>query len=99
LKNSIIRALAAAELQRKQLLQGPLVPQNDDHKAAVRPEQSAGPARFGRYPCATSDCAEDKAGYHWAQEHGVTDPDSCTGNSGAFIEGCRVYAARRSATD
>ncbi len=109
LKNCLILALAAAslvfvtpafaaDLQPEQLLRGPDL-QKDDPKPPAAARQTAAPATFGRYPCATTDCAEDKAGYRWAQQHGVTDPDSCTGNSGNFIEGCRVYATGRSATD
>ena len=52
--------------------------------------------KFGGYPC-RGDCSEEKAGYRWAEQNGITDPDSCTGNTGAFIEGCRVYAQQRSA--
>ena len=51
-------------------------------------------AKFGGYPCST-DCSDDKAGYAWAQKNGITDPDSCTGTTGGFIEGCRVYARKR----
>ncbi|MGH8743111.1 MAG: hypothetical protein ACREUY_02425 [Burkholderiales bacterium] len=51
---------------------------------------------FGGYPC-SGDCSEDKAGYRWAEQHGITDPDACTGNTGSFIEGCRVYARQRAA--
>lgn len=57
---------------------------------------------FGGYPCRSDDCSEDWAGYRWADANGIADPDDCTGKSGFFIEGCRVYArqkkARRSAS-
>jgi hypothetical protein len=46
---------------------------------------------FGEYPC-IPDCAEHEAGYQWGQEHGIRDADNCSGNTGAFMEGCRVYA-------
>lgn len=46
---------------------------------------------FGGYPC-DSDCSKDEAGYRWAIEQGINDPDNCTGNTSEFIEGCRVYA-------
>jgi len=52
---------------------------------------------FGGYPC-IGDCSDDKAGYRWAEQNGITDPDSCTGNTGTFIEGCRVYARQRAAS-
>ncbi len=40
----------------------------------------------------TVDCSGHEAGYAWAQERGITDPDDCGGNSWSFIEGCRAYA-------
>lgn len=66
-------------------------------KPVPRPRTPKPLPTFGGYPCHTDDCAEDKAGYRWAEENGITNPDSCTGKTGAFIEGCRVYARRRSA--
>jgi hypothetical protein len=69
-------------------------------QAAPRPKpaaRSAPPERrlaFGGYPC-LHDCSEDKAGYRWASENHVTDPDDCTGRTGPFIEGCRVYARQQ----
>jgi hypothetical protein len=63
-------------------------------KEAQPPKQPQGPMTFGEYPC-PGDCAEDKAGYDWAARNSISDPDSCTGMTGAFIEGCRVYAERR----
>ncbi len=32
------------------------------------------------------------AGYQWAEDNGVEDPDDCDGNSNSFIEGCQTYA-------
>lgn len=46
---------------------------------------------FHGSPC-TSDCSGHEAGYNWAQDHDITDPDDCGGNSDSFIEGCRSYA-------
>ncbi len=40
----------------------------------------------------TSDCSGHDAGYEWAQDNDITDPDDCDGNSDSFIEGCRAYA-------
>ena len=60
------------------------------------PKASEPAPTFGGYPC-NGDCSEDKAGYRWAQQNGIRDPDDCTGNSGSFIEGCRVYARQRAA--
>ena len=46
---------------------------------------------FEGYPC-TRDCSGHEAGYEWASEHDIDDPDDCDGNSESFIEGCRAYA-------
>lgn len=40
----------------------------------------------------TVDCGGHEAGYAWAEEKGITDPDDCRGKSWSFIEGCRAYA-------
>ena len=65
-------------------------------KPAPPPKAPAPAPKFGGYPC-LGDCSDDKAGYRWAERNGVTDPDSCSGNTGSFIEGCRVYARQRAA--
>jgi len=44
----------------------------------------------------TSDCSGHEAGYEWAEEKGITDPDDCGGNSNSFIEGCESYAEEQS---
>ncbi|TSC65279.1 MAG: hypothetical protein CEO22_533 [Candidatus Berkelbacteria bacterium Gr01-1014_85] len=46
---------------------------------------------FNGYSC-TSDCSGHEAGYDWADENGIDDPDDCDGNSNSFIEGCESYA-------
>jgi hypothetical protein len=46
---------------------------------------------YAGYGC-TVDCSGHEAGYRWAAEKGITDPDSCGGKSWSFIEGCRAYA-------
>lgn len=40
----------------------------------------------------TSDCSGHEAGYEWAADKGITDPDDCGGKSNSFIEGCEAYA-------
>ncbi len=55
------------------------------------------------YGC-TEDCSGHDAGYEWAQNNDITDPDDCGGNSQSFEEGCRAYAeayqvAREEAAD
>ena len=42
------------------------------------------------YGC-TQDCSGHEAGYDWAEQHDITDPDDCGGDSDSFIEGCRAY--------
>jgi hypothetical protein len=44
----------------------------------------------------TDDCSGHEAGYNWAEEKGITDPDDCGGNSNSFIEGCQSYAEENS---
>jgi hypothetical protein len=39
----------------------------------------------------TEDCSGHDAGYQWAQENEITDPDDCDGNNDSFLEGCRAY--------
>lgn len=49
------------------------------------------PQTFDGNPC-TVGCSGHKAGYDWAEENDITDPDDCGGNSDSFIEGCESYA-------
>lgn len=44
----------------------------------------------------TQDCGGHEAGYAWAEEKGITDPDHCGGKSWSFVEGCRAYAEQAS---
>jgi hypothetical protein len=67
----------------------------DQDKPMEKP--AAATLSFGDYPCG-GDCSVQHEGYRWAERNNVTDPDSCTGNSAEFIEGCRVYALKRSST-
>jgi len=54
-----------------------------------------GSQEFGGYPC-TDDCSGHEAGYQWAQDNGIEEPDDCGGNSESFIEGCVTYAEEQS---
>lgn len=49
------------------------------------------PVTSDNWSC-TEDCSGHEAGYEWASEQGITDPDDCGGNSDSFIEGCEAYA-------
>ncbi len=40
----------------------------------------------------TGDCSGHEAGYEWASDNDISDPDECNGNSDSFIEGCQAYA-------
>lgn len=51
---------------------------------------SAEQQTFHGYSC-TDDCSGHQAGYDWAEENSIYDPDDCSGNSESFIEGCRAY--------
>ena len=66
-------------------------PANPPTHAAARGRHMA----FGGYPCRDEKCSDDWAGYRWAQANRIADPDDCTGKTGAFIEGCRVYARQQ----
>lgn len=56
---------------------------------------SSSPTFMG-YSC-TNDCSGHEAGYEWAEENDVDDPDDCDGNSESFIEGCQAYAEEQKA--
>ncbi|MBF6649114.1 hypothetical protein IT781_10910 [Methylobacter sp. BlB1] len=46
---------------------------------------------FKGYEC-TKNCSGHEAGYEWAEEQNIDDPDDCDGSSASFIEGCQAYA-------
>ena len=39
----------------------------------------------------TDDCSGHEAGFEYAKENEIADPDDCGGNSESFIAGCREY--------
>lgn len=53
---------------------------------------------FHGYRC-TVDCSGHEAGYRWAEEHEIHDPDDCGGKSESFIEGCRAWAEENPADE
>ena len=73
------------------------------HSSTELPDSQSAPAQitgqndsgsgltFHGYDC-TEDCSGHEAGYQWAEEHEINDPDDCSGNSQSFIEGCQAYA-------
>ena len=62
------------------------------------PNNYVSPRGSSSYSC-TGDCSGHQAGYDWAEQHGITDPDDCAGNSDSFIEGCQEYAEENSDGD
>lgn len=69
--------------------QQPFYPSQPTYQSPAIPAYSS-PVFMGR-PC-TDDCSGHEAGYRWAEENGIDDPDNCGGNSDSFIEGCQAYA-------
>jgi hypothetical protein len=63
----------------------------DNFGATRSADAGASAQEFHGYAC-TVDCSGHEAGYAWAEEHGIDDPDECDGNSESFIEGCQTYA-------
>ncbi|MFV0388419.1 MAG: hypothetical protein ACK5NT_06675 [Pyrinomonadaceae bacterium] len=55
------------------------------------PSESSQAQTFHGYKC-KGNCAGHKAGYEWAEEKGISDPEDCGGKSRSFIEGCKAYA-------
>lgn len=53
---------------------------------------------FSGYEC-TDDCSGHEAGYQWAEDNSIDDPDDCSGNSDSFIEGCRAHAEEQIDSD
>jgi hypothetical protein len=46
---------------------------------------------FFGYAC-DADCAAEKAGYAWADRHGITSPRACLATDPAHEAGCHAYA-------
>jgi len=56
------------------------------------------PTFHGR-PCTTADCHGHRAGYAWAEEENITNPNDCGGKSDSFIEGCEMWAEDNEGSD
>jgi hypothetical protein len=69
---------------------GETYPEYDDR----RDDLDGSRGSFAEDGC-TVDCDGHEAGYAWAEEHGIEDPDDCGGKSWSFEEGCRAYAEGR----
>jgi hypothetical protein len=73
----------------------PVVP-GAAERSTHRSRRAPGADTFHGYVC-TIDCSGHEAGYNWAEEHGVTDPDECPidpHDSHSFTEGCWAFAGR-----
>ena len=63
-------------------------------QAATLESEATSPLTFEGFEC-TQDCSGHQAGYEWAEEQGITNPDDCGGKSESFIEGCIAYAEQQ----
>lgn len=66
----------------------------EDYRASERYVGSGYQDAGAPYGC-TDDCSGHDAGWEWAEENGVTDPDDCGGKSMSFEEGCIAYAEQQ----
>lgn len=46
---------------------------------------------FHGWKCGGGDCSTHQAGYAWAAQHEIVNPQNCQGKSESFIEGCWAY--------
>ena len=46
---------------------------------------------FHGWKCGDGDCSLHQAGYAWAAQHKIVNPQNCQGKSESFIEGCWAY--------
>lgn len=65
--------------------------ETDTDETAYDEESEDNAEEFHGYRC-TVDCSGHEAGYRWAEEHDIRDPEDCGGKSQSFIEGCRAWA-------
>lgn len=42
-----------------------------------------------------ANCSGHDAGYEWAEQNAIADPNDCGGDSDSFVEGCMAYAQAR----
>jgi hypothetical protein len=72
----------------------PVVVIEDRDREPVADRNQGPRLQFAEYPCG-DDCSEHVAGYDWARDSGISDPDNCEGRSAPFIEGCRVFVEEK----
>ncbi len=94
-ENSVAPPPAAAPAPNPAPTDTTATPGDDGAAAAEGADNTDGSDGSGQtfhgYDC-RDDCSGHQAGYDWAEQHGITDPDSCDGNSQSFIEGCKAFA-------
>lgn len=86
---AFIGIVAAENLQTSPVQESVTV--NDDYYQEETEEVTNYSPTFHGDPC-TEDCSGHEAGYEWALDKGIDDPDDCGGNSESFIEGCESAA-------
>jgi hypothetical protein len=65
----------------------------DADSGCAADRESYAPSAFFGYACVDVDCSRHKAGFAWADRHGVVAARACDGAAEpALIEGCRAYA-------
>lgn len=66
-------------------------PTSSETTETLTAEESDYVAENGTSEC-TSDCSGHDAGYEWAEENDICDPEYDNGNSNSFNEGVQAYA-------
>ncbi len=61
-------------------------------RSGLRSDVAEGEAQTFHGQECTDDCRGHEAGYEWAEDKSITDPDDCGGKSASFEEGCRAWA-------
>lgn len=61
---------------------------------AATPAYSQQPRYFGGYPC-THQCRDHAAGFEFARQVRLKDPNQCAGPTQSYVQGCRVYSRDR----
>lgn len=49
---------------------------------------------FGGFPC-TDRCRDHSAGFEYARQLRLKDPNQCAGPTLSYVQGCRVYSRDR----
>ena len=60
----------------------------------LTPDHAEEARYFGGYHC-TDQCRKHAAGFQWARQTRVTNPERCLGATRSHVEGCRTYSRDR----